>query len=329
VRSRIRGHEVSRRADLLTIGLAVLSACSLASVFAAQPRFGPIAIDAKPVVLDPRHPALTAFGDFQFRGGLVLSSRDTNQLHELSDLVMTAEDRFIAVGDEGTLLEARFVLDGEGRLTGVTDAVLTQLIGMDGRPLGGPDRDAEGLALLRSGDRLVSFEGNARIWRYPKDGGRPRPAATPRVAMPFNAGLEALTENPDAGDDAYLAGAEESGETWACRMGVRCTAVRRVTKGGEYGLVAMTHLPEGMIAYLLRAFDPVRRSRITLQIMRGGTLVSRLDLAQPLAVDNFEGVTSWPAAGGRRRFYLVSDDNNLASQRTLLLAFDWLPPERP
>lgn len=54
-------------------------------------------------------------------------------------------------------------------------------------------------------------------------------------------------------------------------------------------------------------------------------MVARLELAPPLTVDNFEGLAVVPRSGGGVRFYLLSDDNALASQRTMLLAFDWLP----
>lgn len=317
--------ESPRYSAVLAFGIA-LAACSLASVLTAQARFGAITIQTTPVPLDPHSPTRTAFGDFHYRGGLALTSPETDQLHELSDLVMTGEDRIAAVGDEGTYFEARLVLDDQGRLVGVADAHLTQLLGIDGRPLRAGDRDAEGLALLRGGDRLVSFEGNSRIWRYPKDGGRPQPARWPMVSMPANAGMEALTENPDAGNDAYIVGAEDSGDTWNCRLATPCIQARSVDKSAEFGLVAMTHLPGGLIAYLLRAYDPVLRSRISLRIMRGKAVVSRLEMAQPLTVDNFEGVASWPQPEGRRRFYLISDDNNISSQRTLLMAFDWYQP---
>jgi hypothetical protein len=50
-----------------------------------------------------------------------------------------------------------------------------------------------------------------------------------------------------------------------------------------------------------------------------------MDLAPPLTVDNFEGMTAVIDAAGKTRFYLVSDDNASSSQRTLLLAFDWRP----
>jgi hypothetical protein len=50
-----------------------------------------------------------------------------------------------------------------------------------------------------------------------------------------------------------------------------------------------------------------------------------MDMAPPMTVDNFEGLAAVPRTDGSVRFYLLSDDNGLAHQRTLLLAFDWRP----
>jgi hypothetical protein len=285
-----------------------------------------IEIEATPVPLDPRAPSATILGDFRYAGGLVLTSRQTDRLHELSDLIITGSNRFAAVTDAGAFLEGRLVLDAAGRLVGVTDATLTQLKGEDGAPLEGLHADAEGLALLANGDRLVSFERRHRILLYPADGGLPRPVPSPAAWFPSNGGIEALTADPDAGADAYVAGAEDSGDTWTCRVSAPCVRRRTLDKPGEFGLVSMNRLPDGLTAYLLRAFDPIRRSRITLEILRGATLISRMDLSAPLTVDNFEGMTSVSHADGRRRFYLISDDNNRASERTLLFAFDWRRP---
>ena len=87
--------------------------------------------------------------------------------------------------------------------------------------------------------------------------------------------------------------------------------------------MSMKRLPDMRTVYLLRAYDVVRGSRISLQIFRSNTLVARMDVAAPLTVDNFEGVAAVPRTDGGVRFYLLSDDNGDASQRTLLLAFDW------
>ncbi len=286
---------------------------------------GSIRIDAVPVPLNPSDPSVTTIGDFRYAGGVMLTSRQTDLLHELSDIILTGNDRFAAVGDEGVLLEARLVFDEAGRLVGVSDADLARLLGPDGKPVTGSFADAEGVTTLATGDRLVSFERHPRIWLYPRDGSPPRPVPSPRVRFQSNQGMEALTAAPDVAENAYIVGAEDSGRTWTCRVTASCVKRATVEKPKEYGLVSMNGLPDGMIAYLLRAYDRRRGVRITLKILRDKTVVARMDLAPPMTVDNFEGVTSTAIPDGGRRFYLISDDNKHPSQRTLLLAFDWEP----
>jgi hypothetical protein len=135
--------------------------------------------------------------------------------------------------------------------------------------------------------------------------------------------MEALAAVPDAGADAYMVGAENTGETWTCRVTTRCVSGPTLEKPREFGLVAMNRIADGVTAYLLRAYDPLRRTRITLKIVRDSTEIARMDMASPLTVDNFEGIASVAGADGRYRLYLLSDDNGSDAQRTLLLAFDW------
>jgi len=292
---------------------------------------GAIGIDAVPVPLNPQDPSEVAIGDFLYAGGLELTSRQTDRLHGLSDLFVTGTDRLTAIGDDGILFGARLVLDESERLVGVEDAHLTLLTGEDGKPLpgraaGDAEGDAEGLTQLASGDRLVSFERRHRIWLYPAAGGLPRRVPAPEGPFSPNEGMEALAADPEAGADAYVVGAEDSGDTWTCRLSsTACIQGPSVDKPEEFGLVAITRLPGMETAYLLRAFDEARGTRITLKILRSTTLVARMDLAPPMTIDNFEGLAAVARTDGRVRFYLLSDDNGSASQRTLLLAFDWRP----
>ena len=288
---------------------------------------GAIAIEAVRVPLNPKDPATQSVGDFEYAGGVRLRSSGTDLLHELSDLAMVdaARDRFAAVGDAGVLWEGRLVLDGSGRLSGVADATVTRLLGEDGKPVSGVNADSEGLAVLANGDRLVSFERRARVWRYAKDGGRPRPAPFPHVYFEPNQGMEALAADPANGPDAYIVGAEQSGDTWSCRLAAACVKGPTVVKPQGFGLVGLTRVSGDTTAYLLRAYDAARGARVRVQIHRGAAVVARMELAAPLTVDNFEGVASVERADGTRRLYLISDDNQSPVQRTLLLAFDWVP----
>ena len=319
-----------RRFTLTALAALALAACAQqAPALPSTPlAAGPaIAVAAAPVPLNPADPAQDRIGDFRYAGGLVLSSADTARFHGLSDMAIRKGVDLTAVSDEGDLLKARLVLDKAGRLVGLEGARISALSGLDGKPLQGKlESDSEGMALLANGDMLISFEQRHRIWLYPADGAPPREAPAPDASFPANGGMEALGPAPDLGPDAYLAGGEVSGQTWTCRLSAGCTAGPVIAKPPEYGLVALTRLPEGRTAWLLRAWDPVRGNRITLTIQDArGAEIGRLDLARPLTIDNFEALAAVPAKDGAVRFYLLSDDNFQSSQRTLLLAFDWTP----
>lgn len=287
---------------------------------------GTIRIAAKALPLHPDKPDEARIGRFTYAGGAALTSEDTARLHGFSDLLVEPDGRMLALSDEGDLLEARLVLDRAGRLAGITGARIRPLVGPDGQPLPGKlEADSEGLARLPTGDLLVSFEQRHRIWVYPADGGPPREAPAPQAEFPGNGGMEALSADPAAGPDAYLAGGEDGAQLFACRLSGGCAPAGAVERPGrEFGLVALRRLPEGRTAYLLRAFDPLRGNRIVLKIDGPQGEIDRLELARPLTVDNFEALAAVPIRGGMR-FYLLSDDNFQKIQRTILMGFDWRP----
>lgn len=313
---------------ILGAALAALTACAQPATLPKGPvaAGSGITLTATPVALNPQDPAQDRVGDFVYAGGLVLSSEQTARLHGLSDLRVTPDGKLLSLSDEGDLLETRLVLDKAGRLAGLGPGKLTVLTGPDGKPLQGKkEADAEGLAVLANGDRLVSFEAIDRILLYPAKGGVPRVVPAPVATFPSNGGMEALAADPDAGPDAYVTAGEDSGETWTCKVSSPCVKGPTLQKPVEFGVVAVNRLGGGNTAWLFRAWDPLQGSRITLKILGPAGEVARLDLARPLTVDNIEGVSAVPNRDGTTRFYLISDDNFSKSQKTLLLAFDWKP----
>ncbi len=292
--------------------------------------YGPvIAIQAEPLVLDAQEPAKKQIGDFTWAGGVALTSDQTSRLHGLSDLKVWPDGRILAVGDQGDLLEAHLILDYAGRPTGLKDAKLTSIIGDDGQPItrhGDHEYDSEGIAEFPNGDRLISLEQHDRMLFYRHGGGPPTFAPIPDVKWVSNKGMEGLDVYPQAGPDAYVVGIEASGETYICRLSTTCIRDRTVELKDGYELSALKVLSGGRMAYLLRAYDPVRGVRVILRIVGAdGTTEDQLELARPLTVDNFEGLATAPSPSGGLRFYLISDDNFSKSQRTLLVAFDWRP----
>jgi hypothetical protein len=317
-------------AGLVALAAGAAVAVAVADEPAAPHRLPPeIRVEARPVPLDVTRPGRARIGRFVWAGGVELTSPDTDRLHGLSDLKLWPDGRLLAVSDEGDRFEARLTLDAHGRLAGVTDARLAPLLGEDGRPLsevGKNEADAESIAELADGDRLVGLERDDRILLYPAGGGAPRKVPSPPEAFPFNKGMEALAADPAAGPDAYVVAGEASGRTWICRLSSGCIPSFRVKKAEAQGLSAMTLLPGGGRAYLLRSFSILTGVRVTLRITdAAGATVDELKLATPLTIDNFEGLAALPRPGGATRFYLLSDDNFSPLERTLLVAFDWRP----
>ncbi len=249
------------------IGL-MLAACTPATpeLPAALPKApvqaGPaIAIQAASLEFDPKDPAKKMLGAFTWAGGVMLTSDQTSRLHGLSDIKIWPDGRVLVVGDQGDLLEARLVLDYAGRLTGLKDAKLTPVIGEDGQPITGHGQnewDSEGIAEFPNGDRLISLEQHDRILFYPHAGGPPRLAPIPDVKFVFNAGMEALATYPKAGADAYVVGLEATGETFICKLSTACIKDRTVELTDGYQLSGLEVLSGGRMAYLLRAYDPLR-----------------------------------------------------------------------
>jgi hypothetical protein len=220
------------------------------------------------------------------------------------------------------------LFDEANRLSGLADARMIPLLGERGESLTGREGDAEGLDLLPDGSRLVSFEGNHRIWRYSAEGITPRPVPHPKASFPNNEGMEAFMLYPSAGRDAYLVGSE-GGTIWLCRLSAACTDTdfgAFVPPG--FGLTALSpYGNDAGFAMLTRAYDPLRGVHVSVKLIATGPpgprMLDEMTMAPPLTVDNFEGLSVVPGPDGSLRLYLISDDNGSADQRTYLLAFDW------
>lgn len=298
---------------------------------APQPAGPDIQIVTTPVPLNPAKPEQTSQNGFTYMGGVAITDPITNRVHGLSDLKITPDGRMVAISDFGDLFEARLQFGADTRLAGLTEGKLWTLRRPDGQPVQGKtEGDAEGLAILANGDRLVSFERDHRIWRYPANGGPPVAAPKPGNLFSENEGMEGLTEYPFAGPDAYLVGSEE-GEVWLCRLSAACASFS-VLNGPdlEYGLTALAPFQDGSVVAVHRAWDPVRGSRITVSVYAAAALkgrqpqpMARLTLNAPLTTDNIEGAALVASPGGGTRLLLLSDDNASPSQKTLLLVFDW------
>jgi len=302
-------------------------------------------LQARAVDLCESPPTCERIGKLRLLGALVLPSRTVNGMRfsGLSSLAWNEDDNLLyALTDHGVLFHLRPIFRNS-QLADVALLHVAPLIDPRTRkPVRWRRSDAEGMDILygrngRKGDAelIMSFEGEPRIARY-------RPTGQFIADVPlsgslrdirnyrYNRMLEAMCIHPREGiltapeepldraaGTAYLYGAD--GNAW------RFTSSRG-------GIVALECLPDGDVLVLERDYSTLSlRWIITLRRLHlpAGTppdsllpaeTVATLDSYQGLHIDNFEGL----ARHHGNRFFMVSDDNDVFVQRTLLVYFELL-----
>ncbi len=282
-------------------------------------------------------PPLPLAGPLRSLGGLhidnaALGAGGLSALHIDAALVATFID------DRTRWAQARLVLR-DGRAAGLSPIASGALNDGAGHPLPvGYAGDAEGLARLADGTWLVSFERWHRIRAYRHlDGPGAFYEAPPGLQRaPPNGGLEALTLLADGRLLAITEKLEPPGspalrEGWIGGPGQWSPLVYRPAEG--FHPVDAAGLPDGGALVLERRFAwyagfAARLVRIPPAAMAAaghgalleGTEILRLDGGVAPA-ENWEGVAAL-RHGGRTLVAIVSDDNHVLTQRSLLLLFD-------
>lgn len=302
----------------------------------------PITVRSAAVPLNSQDPAQRSVGRLRYQGGVHLTS-DDQRFGGWSSLRLSPDGtRITAISDEGIWMTARLLHDKAGFLTGLGEAEVGALLGLDGKALEGKDsRDSESCALLPDGSFIVGFEREHRLWRYPGHDGKPDGIPTPvksppgLAEAPFNGGIESLLALPKgklfALTEYWIQNGLDTGwidgpDDWQ-PIGYR---FERALRPSDACL-----LPGGDIVVLERAYNPdrgivgVRLRQISKDALKpGAALGGRLiaDLLPPVTMDNFEGIDCRKGKHGIPVFYLISDDNFSAEQRTLLLMFTLAEP---
>lgn len=285
------------------------------------------------VPLDPRDPARTRVGRLSYLGGVALTSRDP-AFGGFSALAV-AGDRFTLLGDGGTVVGFRMGADWRPHALRFANLPAGPGTGWEKR-----DRDSESMATDPASGRIwTGFESRTAIWRYAPGFARAERASRPWAMRrwPGNGGPESLVRTHDG---RFLVLAETA--RYKGRRGTRTGLVfardpvddprpafafaYRPARG--YHPADATELPDGRILVLERGFSlPFAwRDRLVLvdrAAIRPGADVrgeAVATLAAPLVHDNFEGVSA-VREGSATILWIVSDDNDLILQRSLLLKF--------
>ena len=321
--------------------LALLAAAPATSK--AQDSFP--SLQARAVDLCESPPACERNGKLRLLGALELPSRTLNgaRFSGLSGLAWNEDDNLLyALTDHGVIFHLRPTFRN-GQLADVALLYVAPLIDPRTRkPVKWRRSDAEGMDILngrngRKGDAelIVSFEGEPRIARYRPDGQfiADVPLSDPLHNIRnyrYNKMLEAVCVHPREG---VLTAPEEplNGEAGTARL-YRADGSAWRFAPSRGGIVALECLPDGDVLVMERDYSTLSLHWVTtLRRMHlpPGTppdsllpaeTVTTLDSHQGLQIDNFEGLTRHHG----NRFFMVSDDNDVFVQRTLLVYFELL-----
>ncbi len=300
-----------------------------------------ISILASPIpFFDNRDPSQVRFGQLEFRGGLVLASKN-GAFGGISAIHLDAQGtRLLGVTDKGSWLRGRVVYRA-GRPAGVADAEMAPLLGHDGKPLAVHGwYDAESLT-ESDGKFYVGIERVEKIVRFDvgRDGfaARGEPITVPADFSTFtsNRSLECLAVPPKGSPHAgALVVVTERSLDAAGNLRSFVIKGDRVTRfavkrSGEFDVTDCAILPPGDLLLLERRYSlasslGMRIRRIPLAAIKSGAVVDgppliEADLAHQ--IDNMEGIAVHRNARGETIITLVSDDNFSPIQRNLLLQF--------
>lgn len=304
---------------------------------------GPTTLNTRPVLLveqpkaDERGARLRALGMIELPDLIINGLR----ISQLSGLAWDDDDGILyAISDKGALFHLRPVIR-DGKLTGLQMLKAVPLKEIDGKLLKGRRTDSEGLDILkgrngRKGDTelVVSFERFPRIVRYRPDGiviseyPLPAPLSDPKRYRDNNKMLESVCVDEKLGaltmpEDPLVN--ERPGYNRLFRV---AGGSWLIPSTGEFRPSAIECLGDGRVLILERDFGRLLGRAVALRIatlMGDGDesvvaveTVALLDTAQGYQIDNFEGLTRHKG----NRFFMVSDNNDLFVQRTLLLYFE-------
>jgi hypothetical protein len=198
------------------------------------------------------------------------------------------------------------------------------------------NRDTESMVIL--GPWLwAGFEKHNMIWRYRLADLRAAASAQPALMREWrgNSGAEGMVRLPDGRFLVFCEGVDDhhplsdvvlfDGDPTDPRTAAVPLHYRRVP---GYRVSDATLLPDGRLLIVNRRFEWLEGVSATLTVadigaLHAGAILQGREIARlqpPLTVDNMEGV-SVTVENGRTIVWLVSDDNFVPLQQTLLLKF--------
>lgn len=279
-------------------------------------------------------------GPLALEGIWEMSTRDW-RFGGYSGLISTGDDGLLAISDNGILLKIQLAGDAP---TGARVASINRdLIPRPAEEKSGYDTES----LARdpvSGTIYAAYEGRNAIERISPEFVQQARVSPPEMAdWGDNSGPEAMTRLPD-GRFILI---EEAEHCWFDPRHRALLFSGDPTRGAQpesftftgiagYRPVDITPLPDGRVLILMRrlvfwGLPPRFEGVIIVADPRGivaggewgGDAVTWLE--PPLPTDNYEGITVTQGRDGATYVWLISDNNFMQIQRTLLLKLRWNP----
>ncbi len=334
---------------LITVLFVAVSVCAIVPTWSGEARLDLLGkraqIAATRVMLDRTNPRHVRVGGLTYLGGVALDSRDPafGGFSSLDVAPAPTGNRFTLLSDGGNIVQFDMGTDWLPHRVAFKNLPAGPGIGWEKR-----DRDSESMAIDPATGRIwVGFEDDNSIWRYAAGFARYEARVMPESMRkwPSNGGPESMARLPDG---RFVVISEEAHVRWPDWTGSDeerlHTRQALIFAGdptgtgvperfayelfGRYDPSDVTALPNGDLLVLDRGFRlpftfSARISRIAARDVAAGRiargrLIATIDA--PLIHDNFEGIDT-TVENGATIVWIVSDDNQMFLQRTLLLKF--------
>lgn len=317
--------------------LAALLFCLLPGS-AGFPQSANVPVVATPIPIDREDPAHRVFGRLRYIAGWHLTSRERN--FGGYSALRVEDDEILALADTGD--HVRFRLSPAGVVSETRFGRLPALPSYRGDR---GDRDSESMAFGPEGDIWVGFEYRNAILRY-------APGFKALISMAFPPAMRNWARNSGAEAMVRLTGGRfvvfAEGQAIAPHIHLALlfpgdpTNPKNVPFRFGYrpplGYVPTDaqQLPDGRIVVLHRHFSLFEGFWTAISIIDpagikpGATVTGELvaELKPPLNIDNMEGL-SVTREGDRTMLWIISDDNQVPIERTLLLKFELMERGQP
>jgi hypothetical protein len=258
---------------------------------------------------------------------------------ELSDLTYAAKTKTLyLVGDKGSLFS--FHASFTDKIEGLKALDAVTLKNKKGKRFRKWKRDSEGVALDDKGRLFISFEGEAKIASFHKEGEHygsmirkyklPEKLRKTKHYRSKNKSLESVAWHPKHGiltaTEWPLKKYDKKKQTIYALSGKKWHF--KAEPEGRSGLSAMEVMDDGNLLVLERSYTGLSNpfiitlKKVYLQNckkkMCKTKVLAKFNSSEGWLLDNFEGL----ARVGKNRYVMISDDNDNFFQQTLLIYFE-------